>query len=228
MKPEVERASGKTVAEENAADKHDEMDQEIDNNVLPEERELEFSTPGFSRMRTDWKSGDRMMLQRIQTVVQERLYEEFADAYAIMSDLYDIVRNPMIGSDGEPVRDVYGFVLWQRSDSGAFQEDWSLLDRKQQEHFIFRITTQSFEWAQRSADLWGEAMFAKAMWAESFAIEFDAPMSGSEAVRKARGDMNAAESRQFAIFVAYASRKADALLRSMELLNLRISQLLKM
>lgn len=228
MKSEVERASGKTAAEENAAQAHDEVDTEIDNNVLPEERELEFSTPGFSRMRTDWKSGDHLMLQRIQTAANERLFVEFADAYSIMSDLYDIVRNPVVDDHGTVVRDRYGFVLWARTASGAYEEDWSLLSRRAQEDLIFRITTQSFEWAQRSADLWGEAMFAKALWAEDYAREFDAPMSGTEAVRKARGDMNAAESRQFAVFVAYASRKADAVLRTMELLNLRISQLLKM
>lgn len=227
MRSEVERVSGKTAAEENAEEGYQNLDKEVDSAVLPEERDLDFSTPGFSRMRTDWKSGEAAVLARVRTAAQERLYAEFADAYSIMSDLYDLVRTPMLNEEGEPYLDPYGFIIWKRMESGSYEEDWSRLTSKQQEEFIFRITTQTFEWSQRAADIWGEAMFAKAIWAESYAIEFDAPHTGTEAVRKARGDMKAAESRQFAIFVAYASRKADALIRTMDNLNLRLSQVLK-
>ena len=65
-------------------------------------------------------------------------------------------------------------------------------------------------------------MFAKAQWEERFSIAFDAPMSGTVDDRRAAGNIDAREERYFAIFLSLYSRKADSIVRSMELLSQRL------
>jgi hypothetical protein len=79
-----------------------------------------------------------------------------------------------------------------------------------------------FGWEQRAADAWGEAMFAKAQWEERFAIDYDAPFTGTIEDRTAKGNIGAREERYFAIFLSLYSRKADAVVRSLALLGQRL------
>lgn len=220
------RASGDTVATEVVEEQTKDFDQPKAES-LPEERARSFDFPGFSRMRTEWRSDDRVMIQRIKAAVDGRILEEFADAYAVMSDLYDVVREPDVDEGtGEIRTDQFGMKIWKRSATGAFYEDWARLGHRQREDFLYRITTALFAWEQRAADMWGEAMFAKAMWQERFAHEFDAPISGTVEDRTQRGNLKAAEDRYFALFVSLLSRKADAVVRTMNTLALRIKDTL--
>lgn len=221
-KPGQRRASGETAAAEEAAKGAETLDDPI-NPELPEERERALQFSGFSRMRLDWQGEEQKMVRRIRDAVNGAILNHFADAYAVMSDLYDVVREPMVDqATGVIQKDQWGFVVWARSHTGAFQEDWSRLTHAQREDFLYRITSALFEWEQRSADLWGEAMFAKAIWQERFAKEYDAPMTGTIDDRTARGNMNSVEEKYFAIFLTLLSKKADAVVRTMTLLGQRL------
>ena len=77
-----------------------------------------------------------------------------------------------------------------------------------------------------SSDAWGEAMFAKAMWEETFSIGYSASVSGTIDDRTAAGRIGAAEERYFAIFMTLYSRKAEAITRSMALLGQRLKDTL--
>ena len=222
VKSEQVRASGKTAAEEEAEVESESMTDNMDDRVLHEEREKTFRTPGFARMRTDWLSPDRAIIQRMQASVDGRILHNFQDAYQVMYEVYELVRTPKLDDDDEVVRDQWGFPVWVQTPSGSYEEDWTRLTSKQKENLLFTITTRLFDWEQRAADAWGEAMFAKAQFEERFAIAFDAPMSGTVDDRRAAGNMDAREERYFAIFLTLYSRKAEAIVRTLSLLGQRV------
>ena len=216
------RASGERAADEVAKEGSEELDHPIRVD-LPEERERTFRTPGFSRMRVEWGKDDWMVVQQAKESVEGRIINNFFDAYQIMHEVYDLVRTPVINPDtGEVEVDRFGFKRWEQTSSGSYEEDWTRLTNRERESLLFAITTRLFEWHQRSADAWGEAMFAKAQWEERFSIAFDAPMSGTVDDRRAAGNIDAREERYFAIFLSLYSRKADSIVRSMELLSQRL------
>jgi hypothetical protein len=213
----VKDAAAKEAAEGEAA-----PETPLAESVVDTERMVRFDHPGFSRMRTEWAGPDRAMIQRIQSTIEGAILNHFEDAYLLMYEIYDIVREPQVKDDGEIVTDNFGFTVFQRSPTGAYYEDWARLGHVQREHLIYRLTTSLFEWSQRAANLWTEAMFAKAIWQEEFAHYFDVPVSGTVDDRNAKGNLGSAEARYFAIFTSALSRKADAIVRNMELLNQRL------
>lgn len=210
------------AAAEEAKAEVEEMDQPPETEVLPEERARSFRTPGFSRMRTDWRSEDKPIIQRAMAAVDGRILANFEDVYQVMYEIYDLVRTPLTDEHGVIQTDQWGFTVWRKSASGSYEEDWSRLTLKEKERLLFTITTRIFEWSQRAAEAWGEAMFAKSQFEERYAVTFDEPMSGTVDDRRAYANSHAADERYFAIFASYYSRRADALVRSMEMLGQRI------
>lgn len=221
-KPQQVRASGSTQAEEITKEESAKAEEPIAVE-LPEERERTFRTPGFARMRMDWRGEDRAVIQQAKSLVEGRIMRNFADAFEIMNDVYDLVRTPEVDeSTGEIMTDQWGWKVWKRLPSGGWDEDFTRMTRAQKEDFLFKITTRLFDWEQRAADAWSEAMFAKAQWEESYSISYDAPMHGTIDDRKAAANRNATEERYFAIFLSVYSRKADAIVRSLSLLGQRL------
>jgi hypothetical protein len=71
-------------------------------------------------------------------------------------------------------------------------------------------------------------MYAKVIWEQQFSSGYDDLPSGSKDTiegRTARAKMVAAEDQFLAIFKTYYSRKADAIVRSMERLSQRIKDI---
>lgn len=188
----------------------------------------ETKTPGFSRMRTDWHGPDAAQVASLKGIVDGHILKLYADAFVIMNEVYDMVREPEVDEKTGVIQtDRHGFPIWQRHPSGAYVEDFTVLTQRQKEDLLFRITTRLFDWKQTSADLWGEAMFAKAQWEEAMAIGFDSP-PGRLTVddRTQKGRLASREERYFAIFLSLISRRADAVTGSMELLAQRLKDAL--
>jgi hypothetical protein len=223
MKSATVRASGETTAEEITKEVSEQFDQPIAVPNLPgEDPKSKHRTPGFARMRTSWSSEDRLIIQSAKAAVDGQINRNFADAYEVMNQVYDLVRTPEVDEHGEVKTDQYGFTVWARTPAGGYDEDFTRLSLKAKEDLLFKITTRLFAWSQRAADAWAEAMFAKSIWEERFSLGFDAPMSGTVDDRKAAGNLDAREERYFAIFMSYYSRRADAIVRNLELLGQRL------
>jgi hypothetical protein len=223
IEPGRTRASGETAADEEARAEAQEMTEPPDTDVLDEERRRTFRNPGFARMRTDWNSADREVIRHAQDIVHGRIIANFQDAYQVMFEIYDLVRTPATDADGVVQTDQYGFTIWKRTSTGSYEEDWSRLTGRERQNFLFTITTHLFEWEQRAADAWGEAMFAKAQFEEQFALGFEA-VQGKATVddRRARGNLASRDERYFAIFLTLYSKKAEAVVRTMGLLGQRL------
>lgn len=196
---------------------------------IHEERTREFRTPGFARMRTEWSGEEAPILAAVLGTVDNRILLNFASAYAIMNELYEIVREPVANENtGEVLKDVHGFTIWQRTPSGSYVEDYSKLARPERENLLFEITTNIFAWEQAAANAWTEAMFAKAMWEERFALSFQDAPGAKPTVddRTQHARVGAREERYFAIFLSAYSRRADAIVRSMQLLGQRLKDVI--
>lgn len=220
--PRGRRASGKTQTEEVVAERSAEADTPATAS-LPEERDRKSRAPGFARMRLDWGSDERSVVAAARRAVAQRLLVDFADAYEIVHQVYDAVREPEVNPEtGEVLLDRHGLTVWRKTPGGGYLEDFTKLTRKRREHLILQITTRIFEWRQRAGWSWQDAMFAKAVWEETYARAYEAPMAGTIQDRKAAGDRSAAEDRYFAIYLTSYSRQAEQLVDAMELLGQRL------
>lgn len=219
----TKRLSGESAADETArevsASESGLPGEGLDNLWREQEK---WRTPGFSRMRVDWRSEDRPIIDEAKAVVDGRILAKFQDAYLILNGLYDVVRDPELDSLGNPKKDMWGWNVWRQGPDGGYIEDFTRLTRAQKEHYLFLITTRLLDWEQSAADAWGEAMFAKAQWEERFSIGFDKPLSGTVDDRTASGRLEARDERYFAIFLTWYSRRSDALVRIMQLLGQRL------
>lgn len=215
------RASGETTANAVAEEVTEELTS-LPDVELPEERQTQWRTPGFSRMRMTWRPEDRVVIEQARQMVDGMVMRAFADLYRVLHELYDVVREPEVNDDGEALLDDYGLKVWKRNEVGHYVEDWSRLTRREKERFLFVFTTSLFDWQSRAGDAWLEAMLAKSQFTERFAIAFDAPMSGTVDDRTSVAQVDASEERNFAILMSAYSRKVDSLIRTVELLGNRI------
>lgn len=221
--PKTTRKSGSTAAEEAVVEEGDKLTEQVEEEVLPDERKRQFRTPGFARMRTAWRDDDALIKHQVEHFMEERVLQEWFDAYQVMNQVYDIVREPERDeTTGFPLKDRHGYVIWKKTPGGGYDEDFTRLTHNQRENLLFVITTRMFEWEARKERAWLESMLAKAQWEERFAIAFDAPKVGTVDDRKAVGNKDAADERYFAIFQAAYSRRCEAIVRSMALLGQRI------
>lgn len=217
-------ADGRTVAEAVAEDEVEAMTQDIEQAMLDVERSRLFESLALARMRTEWTGSNAAAITQIRESVEDVMLTRFEEAFRIVGDVYEIVREPEVDPDtGEVRTDFHGNIIWKRTEAGGFKEDWSALTVKQREEFLFRITTALFDWEQQAAELWGEAMFAKALWVEAFSVGFQSPERGTVDARTAAGNVASAEDKYFALYLSMLSKRAEALCRSLE----RIGQRLK-
>jgi hypothetical protein len=225
--PDKERGTGKTPGEENVEKARAEFEKQI-SPQLPEDRQRRFRHPGLSRMRFEWAPEDQLVVNRVHQLVEKTLQTTFEDLYGLLFELYSVVRIPEYDPASQEILcDRYGLPMWVKTATGEYEEDWTQLNRRQRERFLFQITTRLVDWQQRAAQFWVESMVSKVNWEERFAIGFESlePISATkptEADRRERGNREAVEDRHFAVFQTYLSRRADALVRTMDVLGQRI------
>lgn len=221
------RASGQSAGEEEARENGKELDRLVGEEKAEQPLGL---TRAFQRLRTDWKSSDRDIINSVMATVDEQIFQDFDEAYGIIFTIFDIVRKHVVDEEtGEIKYDTAGLPEWQRNPDGSYFEDWSRINSQHREQLQYEIITKMFQWEQRSASIWGEALFAKAQWEEAFATGFDQAeiKNGRDTVeaRTARANRSAAEHRYLAVYKSMYSKKADAILRSLERLSQRLKDM---
>lgn len=226
------RASGSTPAVEEAHEVAATIDQPLDMDSVGEDVENEPSRiPRFERMRFNYFDPvERQVLMEAHSEITRVMVHEFTDAYRIIDEIKHIVRIPIENERGEYVYDENGEPEWQTSPGGKVIEDYTRLSRKQQETFLGRITTNLFGWEQTAEMIWMDAIMARARFEEHYAISYDElrGTAGRTTVddRKAYGAMEAAQDRYQAIYLTSLSRRAAALVKSMERLSQRLKDVL--
>lgn len=196
-----------------------------------DDRTQEFSPRREGRMRHDLRQDDRDAVDGLRMIADRLMLERFGDAYVIINDLYEIVREPVFDPVTQEIQaDEHGFTLWVRTETGGFVEDYSRLTGKEVKDFLFRITTRLFAWEQEAASIRGDAMYAKAIWEQALAEGYqDArALPGGRTVedRTQHARRHAREDRFTGIFQTTLSWRADALVKSMNLLSQRLKDVL--
>lgn len=237
------RASGRTPADEAAAEEAKGLDTPVEQDGdpvdggltggvvdRPENRRMSL-TPAFSRMRTDWNGPDRDVIRDMHRGAEMLIRESFGDLFDILFEIYSLVRTEQVNPEtGEIVTDAFGVPEWARvSGTNSYAEDWTRVGYKEREELIFKITTGLFRWAQTRDQMWAEAMFARAQFEESFAHGFESLHNDKATIddRTARARKLAAEYRYHAVYASYLSRRADSVVRAAELLGQRLKDLVQ-
>lgn len=218
------RASGQTVAEEVAPNSTDDFDKPLESK---EPKPINL-TRAFSRMRTDWHSPDLDTIRSVKDAITQIIFEEFQDAYALMYEIFDTVREQDINKDtGEVKVDVYGLPEWKQKPDGSYVEDWDRIKKRDRDRFIHIIVTRLFDWEQKAADMWGEALFAKARLDEAFATGFDEISDPKATVnaREARANRLSSDHRYLAVYKSLLSKKAESVVKSMDRIQMRLKDL---
>lgn len=231
------RASGKAGGDEIAPQEaerllrpvQDEGELGLDGGSLTHPEDIHSTlNPAFRRMRTDWNSPDRAIIGQMRRAVDLLIRDQFFEIFDLLYEIYDKVRELDIDPATQEVKtDSDGLPEWKRGPSGAYVEDWTTIGIREREQYLYRITTGMFRWEQRAADLWGEALFAKAAFEEAFSHGYE-ELDGTRPTiedRTARARIKAAEHRYRAVYLSYLSKRADAVVRSAERLGQRLKDL---
>lgn len=219
---EERRASGRLTSEEIAREVSKTADDPIEV-TEPGERDLQFDTPGFGRIRTDLRGDDARVLKQVEHKINQVLWEEFWALYTIQDAFQSLVRDPLMRPDDptKPLLDEGGHQAWARDPvTGLPVEDWTRLTDAWRYHYQHQIMNMLFGWEQSAEKLRGRSLFAKAKWEELFAAGFESlpTISATRPTvddREHRAKRIAAEERYYAVFMSSLSRRADALVKSM-------------
>jgi hypothetical protein len=220
-----------TVANEQAAEQASrvlaevskEADEPMDVEMDPD-RTRENTSTGLSRIRTDYFNDDDAEIQSIIAEVEGVLRRTFPGVYMVMNDLWMHVRKPVANpATGEMMLDIFGWPVWEKLPGGAYDEDYSRLTNAEKDHFLLQITTLVGEWGQEAENLRAHAQFRKVLWEGAMADGFVAP-TGRVTVeeRTQRGRAASMDDRLRAVYRHVLSRKAERLVRDMELLGQRL------
>lgn len=192
---------------------------------LPPDRTRQFRHTSFSRMRTDWIGDDAITRARISAKAEEIIQAHFKVAYWVMAEIHKHVRKPLADANGEFRTYSDGTPMWECDDLGIPVEDWGLLDNTLRSDLLYVIVTHMFEWEQDAAMFWADAMFAKVQWEEAFSGAFihmpGSQLSGRPTIddKTQHGHNYSAQERYFAVFQSALSRRAEALVKSMDRLR---------
>jgi hypothetical protein len=220
------RLSGRTAAEESAADERAEVDKQL-SPELPEERERKFQRGLSGRPKMEWAPEQQLNIKAIHDTVDLRLLNTFGDVYRVLNELYEVIRDPVM-ANGQPLRDAQGRVQYRTDGSGLPIEDWGRLTMKERERFLYLITTRLVFWEQKAAETWLESMYGKVEFEQAYATGFrdlDPAMKDTEGTRAASGKIAARDDQYLAVIMTYYSKKAEALVRSMERLSQRLKDI---
>lgn len=197
------------------------------------DRTRTFSSTGFSRMRTRWNTEEQAVISLAHNQCEHELALSFGDVYRILNNVYDVVREYVRDPyTGEPM--VVGAAkmpIWEKDRTGMEIEDWSKLTDRMKEEFLHQITTRLVLWEQAAAGMKAEALYAKALWEERYAAGFIGTpfVEGRRPTvddRTQEGHIVAREHRYMAIYMTVRSNRAEALVRSMERIALRLKDTL--
>lgn len=181
------------------------------------DRTRQFTHVNLSRMRTTWRNEDRIPVEEAHRLADQQINAAFGPAFRLLDELFLKVRIPLTDEQGQVRTDRNGRPLWECDEDGTPREDWTVLSDRDRSHFLHVITTHIVGWQQDAVKLWGDAMYAKGLWEQTFAEGYSAPQGRLTIDDRTQWGHRAAEQeRYFAIFKAVLSRRADAVIYSMK------------
>lgn len=173
----------------------------------PAERERTLRAPNFTRMPVAWHGEQAAMTQQISAVAQGKIMADFADLFAVVTEIEDAARragaDPATGETGRP--------------------DYAALPERAKENWILELATSMVAWEQRAARYWGEAMMSKIVRQEVFTDGYRAATGRSTVEdRTQAGQYASLQETYFAVLCALLHKHAVAACSSAERLCQRL------
>lgn len=201
----------------------DTPDEPVTPDIKPD-RTRQFANLSFSRMKLSWNPRELQLMQQIGSMADGALKDAFPGVYWFLDEeLYPLTRIPVMKVDPMTdkeyqVRDTLNRPVWERNEHGHYIERWGRITDGDRSQLLYTISTNLIAWRQQAAMLWSEAMFAKGLWEEQFAHGYITPADKKLTIddRTQMGRLASMDERYFAIFRSVISRRADALIKSME------------
>ena len=197
---------------------------------IPSDRTRQFRSVNLSRMRTSWPGDDALALGDIHYRAEQAIRGEFGRALRLIDQLIEIAQIPIINeATGEVLRHPNGERKVRVDEFGDPIEDWSRLTETDRSNALHVLAIHMYAWERSAVRLWGDAMFAKGLWEQTFSEGFrllpGQAISGKPTIddRTQVGHHHSAQARFFGIFLSTISRQADALVRNL----IRIERLLE-
>jgi hypothetical protein len=193
---------------------------------LHEDRKPIFRSIGLSKMNTSWSGPDGEVVGMAIGAADKWLVKTFPMAFECLNKFWWVVREPEVDEEtAEILIDHLGQPVWKRHPNGTYIEDWTKVTHALRSEMMTVITSYLFEWEQKAANAWGEAMFSKGIYEEYFAVMYKAASGRAVEDREQAARRGADVDRMFGIYCSLLSRKADALIKSMERIGQRLKDL---
>lgn len=171
----------------------------------------------FSRLEFKWRDSDERVLNQVRAATNAMYVKLFAEAFAVVDDLYAAIRKPKFNDHGVVVVDSEGRMVWEVDEhTGQPLEDWESLDGLDIERCLFRLARLRMNVAAQVNELLMEAMFAKKIHTDTYDDAYVAMLDGTIQDRTSKANRKSREDNYHAFFRYVLWSQGDAFLRELK------------
>lgn len=175
---------------------------ELDNVFEPEAFSETVATPKVEpKLDIDWSEDERDAVEFIKAKINERVFKDYSEAFALENQLLQKVRTlapPMPGHQ----------PTWAVNPDGSYIEDWSRIDTGDLERFIQAASAEAFFASQQVIDGYADAVFAKFTYDDAYDEAYAEILSGTIGDKTAKAKRKTLRERWIALYRALYYKKA--------------------
>lgn len=175
------------------------MAQELEQ-ILEPQPNIELDEPNISpRIAIEMEQADKADLDYIMSEIERQIREQYAQAFALESQLLAKVRTvaPQALGGG-----------WVMNPDGSYVEDWSRVTLQDMEQFINAASSEAFFASQKVIDSYAEAVFAKYSYDDEFDDAYSRILTGTISDKTAKAKRRTQKSRWIALYKTLYYKKA--------------------
>lgn len=180
--------------------------------AITEEAVLQSENSLFSKITFNWRTEDRMILERIQVAADAMFDEAFASCIQVIDGFFMQLRVPAY-RDGQLVKDLRGHIVWEVDETtGNPIERWSQLTGQDIEMTLVNLQRLRLHVAPQVNKLQLEALLARHSATDASDKGWFSVM-GTQGDRSARASRDSQTDRYHAFFRYYLYSVADTFLK---------------
>ena len=143
------------------------------------------------RLKVEWSEDEKSDLDFIQQSIEQRIRQDYAQAFAIEEQVLAKVRTPLPPGQGPG---------WARNTDGSYVEDWSRITPKEMEGFVQAASSEAFFASQRVIDSYAEAVFAKFNYDDAYDEAYSGILTGTVGDKTAKAKRKTQKERWMALY----------------------------
>ena len=177
----------------------------VEEPVCPEIADLVIKEPTLiSELKLDWSPEEKLVVERIKTLINDEINREFAKAFSIEKQMLDKVR--MLGTDG----------TWMLNQDGSIYEDWNRITTQDMDNFVQDATVYILYSSETVSNSFTEAVFAKNVLGDAYDDYYAQIPAGTTKDKEARAKRSTRQDRWFANYKALKYRRGKEVIENLE------------